>query len=184
MASKATITRHSPLALQNIMSQQTIPNDVFITGNLSTKTMTIPNATVTDATIASNAGVQATKLIHQYQVVHADPSATAASTYKKTIYVVHGANATLVAFVAGCVTPCIGSDTITVKLRKNGTDILTADISLTNAQSAYQLVTAAGFTSTTAVAGDVFEIDITANHSSGTLGAGLFAELVLTETPV
>ncbi len=166
------------------MAQLTIPTDVLIQGNLSAKSISIPASSVGDAQIPSSAGIQATKVIQQYAPQYADPAATTVASVRKTIHVAYGATGTIVAFRAGMVTPCVSPDTVTVKLRKNGTDILSADISLSSSQSAFQTVLASGFTSTAYVAGDVFEVDITANHSSGTLGLGLFAQLVIDETPV
>jgi hypothetical protein len=139
---------------------------------------------VSDANVVGSAGIQASKLIHQYQPVHADPAATTVAANRKTIHVAYGATGTLIAFKAGLITACIGADTVTVKLRKNGTDILSADISLTSATAAFAMLTAAGFTSASYAAGDVFEVDITPVHTSGTLGAGIFCQLITNEAPV
>jgi hypothetical protein len=162
------------------MSQTTIPTDLFVAGNIAGKSMTIPAGAVNDAAVQASAGIQATKLQHQYQPAYAQASATAATSESRVIYAVQGATATVVGFAAGAVTPAVGADTCSVDLKKNGTSILSAPVSLTNAQTARQLVTGA-LSSNSAVAGDVFEVAVTPNHSSGTLPAGVFARLTIHE---
>jgi hypothetical protein len=162
------------------MSQTIIPTDVYAAGNLSAKSFTPPAGCILDSSIAGLAGVQASKLQHQYEKTYQQESATNAVTESRVVHVVQGATATLLAFEAGAIVPETGNDTCTIDCLKNGTSILSAAISLTNTDTARQLHTGA-LTTTTAVAGDVFEVHIVATHNTGTLAKGVFAQLQLRE---
>lgn len=165
------------------MPQITFPVDLFVQGNFNAQGITLPASCVTNSQVAVAAGIAATKLQHRRTRMYADPATTTVASKRQTIHVVYGATGTLIAFRAGMITAAIGADTATIKLRKNGTDILSADISLTSATAAFATLAAAGFTSAGLVAGDVLEVDITPVHSSGTLGVGIFVQLILDEDP-
>ena len=83
--------------------------------------------------------------------------------------------------MADCRVACVGAATITIQVKKNGTNILSASLVIDNANAAFAFESAAGFTSTALVANDVLEVDITAAAGGGTLGQGLFCELVTKE---
>lgn len=163
------------------MSQTLINSDCYINGNLSAKTFTPPSGSVGDAAIAGAAGIDATKLDHQHQDLVTQAHGTAATTERRVIKVVRGATAAVVAFRCGVVVACVGAATISIQLKKNGTNILTAATVLDNTNTAFALEAAAGFTSTSLVANDVLEVDITATAGGGTLGQGLFCELTTRE---
>lgn len=165
------------------MAQTTIPTDVLVLGNLAATTMTVPLGAVSDGQVVGSAGVQATKLQQQRAVVHADTFATTTAALRKAIAVVNGAVGALVSFGAGATTEALGNSTVTVKLYKNGSDILSADITLDDTLTALAVRLAAGFSSTALAAGDVLEIVLTVSAGSGTLPAGFFARLVFTESP-
>jgi len=162
------------------MSQTILPTDLYVNGNVSAKTISLPASTVTDTSVIASAGIQASKLQHQYEDILAQGSAVAATAQTQTVHAVKGATATIVDFSAGAIVVAIGADTCTVDCKKNGTTILTGTISLTNAQSARQLVQGS-LSVTSAVAGDVFEVVITPNHTSGTLANGIFCRLTIRE---
>jgi hypothetical protein len=164
----------------------TIQNDLVVLGNFSAKGVTLPPSSVNDSQVAAAAGIQAQKLQHQYEALFVQYAGTPASTTTATndqlvIHVVRGATATPIDFKAGLVTACTGAATVTVDLWRNGVTILTAVITLNNAQSAYQLVAAAGFSNTSWVVNDVIEVKVTAVAGGGTLGKGLFANLHMRE---
>jgi hypothetical protein len=69
---------------------------------------------------------------------------------------------------------------VTVDLRKNGTTILTSVITISVAQAAYARV-AGAIASAAYIAGDVFELVVTATAGGGTLPQGLFVDTVLRE---
>ena len=108
----------------------------------------------------------------------------AAVTERRVIKVVKGATGTIVNFRAGVVVANVGAATISIRLKKNGTNIDTAALVLDSGNAAFALEAAAGFTSTSLVANDVLEVDITAAAGGGTLGQGLFCELTAREDAV
>jgi len=126
------------------------------------------------------AGLEASKLEHQHRAVYAQESATACADEARVAHVVKGTAGTLKTFKAGCVVACVGDSTITVDLTKDGVSVLTAAISLSVAQAAYQLVEGV-IDSAAVAAGDVLEVVIDGTVGTGTLGLGVFAFVDLHE---
>ena len=89
------------------------------------------------------------------------------------IYTVRGAQATIKAVKAGLLTACIGDATVTVDVKKNGTTILSAAIELSSAEAARE-EKAGTLSVTSAVATDVFEVVVTVDAGTGTLGVNLW----------
>jgi hypothetical protein len=161
------------------MAQSVTQGDLYVNGNLAAASFTAPTGSITDAMIQGNAGIDATKLDHQHQPVYAQPHGTAAITERQVIHVAKSAGE-VVQIQAGVVVACVGAATITVDLRKNGTTVLTGAITIDNGDAAYAEV--AGTVSvTTYVAGDVFEVVVTATAGGGTLGQGLYVAPVFRE---
>jgi hypothetical protein len=157
--------------------------DLTVLGSLVVRTgLKLPTGLITDDMIQAGAGIAYTKTEKQHRATHRQPN-TAAAAETVVLTAIVGLNATVLSFKAGCIVPCIGADTVSVDLKKNGATILTAPISLTSAQAAYAQV-AAAIASAALVAGDVLSVVITPNHSSGTLGTGVFAVLNWKEDPV
>lgn len=166
------------------MAVSTINSDVYVAGTLSAKALAVSAGAVADAQVAAAAGIQATKCQQQHQPWYSQEGGTNAAAERRVVHVVKGATATLVEMVVGAVVAATGNATATIDLKKNGTTILTGTISLTSATAAYATVQPAGYTSTSLVAGDVFEVHVTAvNAGTGTLAKGLFARLVIREDP-
>jgi hypothetical protein len=162
------------------MAQNRLEGNLYVTGNVSAQTVTLPNGTVGDAAVKDNAGIDATKLQHQHRVTFAQESGSTAIAEGRVLHHVRGATGSVVAFAVGCVTPCIGDAAITVDLKNNGASILTAPIELGSGQDAFDTV-AGTIASAGLLAGDVLEIVITVTPGTGTLGEGLFAALTIHE---
>lgn len=166
------------------MAQDTINNDLFINGTLTPIGFNPPSGCIDDGAVEASANIDTTKLKHRFYAQYAQGSAVAAAAAQQVIYVCNAssiADAEIVDFFVGNVVEAGTTTTITVKLLKNGTDILSADITLTNSgPAAYGVVHASGFTSTELVAGDVIEIQIV--RTTGTnYPEGVFATLVVDE---
>lgn len=146
-------------------------------GQLAAKTMTLASGTVTALSVAAAAGIEATKLQHQHQPVYCQDQIAYADT--RVLHVAYG-DGTTVAFKAGIVTAFVGDATATVNLHKNGVSVLSSAITLDNANTA-RVVEAGTINTTSYVAGDVFEVVVTVNAGTGTLGKGLFCHAVLRE---
>lgn len=129
--------------------------------------------------ITGSTPLDAAKVNHEHVKTYAQPNTTA-TTERKTIHTCRGAG-TILAFRAGSVVACIGAATISIRLKKNGTNIDTAALVLDSGNTAFIFENAAGFTSTAVAAGDVLEVDVTATAGGGTLGTGLFCELTTVE---
>ncbi len=160
------------------------PTDVAVQGTVFAQGFQSPNPTITDTMVLQAVPpVNASKLAHQHRITYAQATTATAVTIRQTIQVTYGAAGAVVAFVAGLAgTANVSPASITVDLLKNGTSILTAPISITT--QAVRVLTSAGLASTGTVAGDVFEVNITATVSTGTLGTGLFAALTVNENPL
>ncbi len=118
---------------------------------------------------------------HNFVKVYAQNAACpGASDATVVLHVVKGAAGTIRTFVAGCTSVNVGDSTISVDLKKDGVSILSAAISLSSSQSNYDQVSAT-LSSTAVSAGDVLTVVVTVSEGTGTLGTGLFAEMVLDE---
>lgn len=160
------------------MPQDLINNDLYVNGKFAAKEMTLPSNVVANANVVAAADIDAVKLEHQYEKVLNQNGTAVADT--RAIHLVYGATGSVVAFKAGSVVACTGNATITVDLKKNGTTMLSAVITLDNANTAY-VAEAGTLAGTVLVAGDVLTVVVAVNAGTGALGTGLFAEVVLRE---
>lgn len=163
------------MAYENIV----IPANVNIQGTATFSAVQLPASSVSNtniATPASGSAIAAAKLTHDHRRGYAQESATAAADESRVIYRgIAAAGGTVLKFVAGAVTKAIGDATCTVDLKKNGTTVLSAPISLSSADT--NRVALAGTISTPSyAAGDVFEVVIDGTIGTGTLPKGVFAE--------
>jgi hypothetical protein len=125
--------------------------------------------------------VLASAMAHLHQPVYRqDAACPGAHDAEATIHVALGATGTVLAFKTGLIEPCTGDATITVDLKKNGISILTAEVELTSAHAAYEVV-AAALSSPTLVSGDVLTAVVAVAPGTGALGTGLFAALAVIE---
>jgi hypothetical protein len=141
-------------------SPDIIRNDVVFTGNIAPATITQPPGSITDASIAAAAKVQASKLQHQFEALYAQVSTVNAAAERKVLHVVRGATGTLLDFGAGSVTAAQAGSSCVVDLLKNGTTILSATNTLDNGKANFALVSPAGYSSTALVVGDVLEVEV------------------------
>ncbi len=141
--------------------------------------LALPVNSISDVTVAPDAGIQATKLEHQYELTYGQPN-TAATTITLPLHVVRGATATLESICAGSIVAAIGGASVTVDLKKNGTTCLTGVITLDSGNTAY--IPEAGVVSVSAAVADaVYTLVITATVGGGTLPTGLFVTVKIRE---
>lgn len=156
--------------------------DLYVNGELSSRTMGIPSGTVVDDDVSGSAAIAATKLIQQHMLTYAQESATAAADEARVMHAARGATGTIVSFEIGAVVANIGDSVVDVELLKNGTTVFTTAPQLTSAHTAYELV--AGTIVTSAfVDGDVLEVSINGTVGGGTLADGVFVTLTIREDP-
>lgn len=165
------------------MAFSQIESNLHINGSLTAQSL-IPSAgSVSDAQVAASAAIAVSKQQQQTRAAIGDTFATTTATARRFLYRVTGATGIIDSFKAGNTTINIGAATISIQLKKNGANILSAAIVLDTANVNYVAEAASGFTSTALVVGDVLEVDITATAGGGTLGLGFFAQIVLREDP-
>lgn len=155
-----------------------LEGDWNIVGRLTCGSMVAPANSVANNAIAGTEQITATKLQHQHRAVWAQPNTTATSE-TRVIHVARYAG-TLIDFVAGSIAACAGAATITIDLKKNGTTVLSAVITLDSGNSA-RVVEAGTVTVAPYAAGDVFEIVTVATAGGGTIGTGLFCAATFNE---
>ena len=130
-------------------------------------TTTLPNSTITSDMLNEQ----------KYVFKHAQPN-TAATTETRTLAVILGTTGTAVTFKAGSIAKAVGDSTVTVDLKKNGSSILSAVITLDNANT-NRVLEAGTISSTSLAVGDWLETVITATVGTGTLPTGVFVQLEL-----
>jgi hypothetical protein len=156
-----------------------IDGGLYVGGGFACDTFAAPTGSITDNAILANAKVAASKLRHRYQPVYAQ-SNTAATAETRALYCVLGATGTVTHFRAGVIGVFTGNAVATVDLRKNGASILSAVVTLDNANVA-RVAEAGTVTGGSVVAGDLLEIVTTVNAGTGALGTGLFAIATIEE---
>lgn len=155
--------------------------DHYFSGEVSFRTVNFPAGSLTNAGVASAAAIAAGKLEHQYRATFGQSGAAANAT--QVIYECRGATGTIKSFRAGAIVKAVGDSTVSVDLKKNGTTVLSAPISLASTDT--NRVSKAGTLSvTTLVQGDVLEVVVTTAVGTGTLPSGLFAPLTVNEDAV
>ncbi len=145
------------------------------------QTPTVPAGSWGDTQMGTASPVQCTKLQHQYAPAYAQAHGVAAVTERKVHHVARSAGS-VAAIEAGIVVAAAGAATVTVDLKKNGVSVLTSVVTINNTHAAYAKVVGA-ISSAAYVAGDVFELIVTATAGGGTLPQGLFVDAVYREGP-
>lgn len=142
----------------------TLRGAVIIDGSVA-----LPASSVTNTSVTAAAGIDASKLEHRHRETYSQPNTTATSV-TQVIYTAAAAG-TVNSFKAGSIVACIGAATVTVDLKKNGSTILSAVITLDSSNTAY-VVEAGTINSAAYVAGDMFTIVTVATAGGGTIATG------------
>ena len=125
--------------------------------------------------------ILASAMGHTHQVTYSqDAACPGAHDANVVLHVVCGTAGTVQSFMAGSISASTGNSTIAVDLKLNGTSMLSAVISLTSTEVAYE-VKAGTLSTTTVAAEDVLTVVVTVTEGTGTLGAGVFAVAVIDE---
>jgi len=142
----------------------TLRGSVIVDGTIG-----LPASSVVNASVSASAAIDASKLEHRFRALYTQPNTTATSV-TETIYIAEAAG-TVNLFEAGSIVACIGAATVTVDLKKNGSTILSAVITLDSANTAY-VVESGTINSAAYVAGDWFTIVTVATAGGGTIATG------------
>jgi hypothetical protein len=162
------------------MSTVTYPSDVDLNvrGTLTVGTIVLPdNAVTTSNKIIAGCNISADKTEQRVFPSWQQPN-SAATTETRTLFVARRAG-TINEVVAGSIAAAVGDSTVTLDIKKNGTTILSAVITLdsSNTLRVVELGTISG--SGAFVADDWFEVVIIATINTGTLPTGVFVQMEL-----
>ena len=162
------------------MPLNTIDGDMLVRGDLKISgTAALGTASIGNSEFDLSDPLAAAKQEHQIHKTYGQVHGSAATTERKPFHVARGAGS-VVAVRAGLEVAAVGAATVTIDVRKNGTTILTAVVTLNSANTVY--VAVAGAVAVTAyVAGDVFEVVVVATAGGGTLPQGVFLDFVARE---
>ncbi len=150
--------------------------DVIIRGSLIPSSITLPtDALDTSAKVKAGANISADKTEQRIYPSHAQAN-SAASTETRALFVARRAG-TVNEVIAGSIAKAVGDSTVTLDVKKNGTTILSAVITLDSANTNRIVELGAISGAGTFVAGDWFEVVITATVGTGTLPFGVFCQL-------
>lgn len=170
------------------MAQDLFNNDLHVNGTLSCKAFSAPAGAITDAMVSAAAGIQATKLEHQFPLPYEQLPASAVVAETRDIHIVHGATGSVVSFRAAITgTIATGADrTVNVDLQKSTgagafATILTGTI-LFNNGSALRTVASATISATTLVAGDILRVVVTVAGAAGNQALGLIVTATIRES--
>lgn len=155
--------------------------DLQVRGTLKPDTFDPPVGCIDKEAIEASAGIEATKVQQQVYMEHRQAHGTAVVDKRETIHIATGATGTLVELYATLPVKCVTGATVTVMIKKNGTDVLTAVLTLDDADANYAIVSASNFTDVNYVRDDVFEVVVDATAGGGTVGQGLFVRLIARE---
>lgn len=140
-----------------------------------------PSGCITDDAVVAAALLAYTKL-QQMRVESGNQPNSAATTETRTMAVVVGATGSILSFKAGSIAIAVGAATVTLDLKKNGTTVLSAPITLDTGNTA-RILESATISVPGLVVGDWLEVVITATAGGGTLPTGLFYQLAFYEKP-
>lgn len=148
---------------------------------MATISLQIPAGSIRNADIADSAGIASTKLGHRRNITaYANPTATAVSATVVPCFQLYGTTGTIVGVSASLAAVCTGSDTVSVQIKKNGSNLLASAIAFTVADSTPYAAKTGTPTSSSLVAGDFLEVSITIPVSN-TTGKGIIVRLVIDE---
>lgn len=160
------------------MAQTRIEGDLYVTGNIGSATMSVPDSTIVNADVSASADILSTKLEMQRSFTYSQNGTAASVTIP--VHMVYGATCSLVSIKAGSIVANIGAATVTVDLKKNGSSVLSAVITL-NSSSTARIPQAGTITTAGGVADDFYELVIVATAGGGTLATGLAVTVIWSE---
>jgi hypothetical protein len=154
------------------------PDNVTIAGALSAESINFPAGTISDSAISGTAGIDADKLEHKHRKTYAQSGTATSVTIP--IHLVVGATARRLICSAGSIAIAIGDSTVTIDLKKAGSSVLSGVTTLDSSNTA-RTAESLAVTTSTAVAGNLYELVIVATIGTGTLPTGLFVEFEIDE---
>lgn len=148
-----------------------VESDLIVRGTLRPTGFSAPADCIGDTNFNGSDPLSTGNQDHLHTKEFAQVGTSASET--KVIHYARAAGS-VTGFRAGSVVANIGAATVTVDLKKNGTTVLSAVITLDNANAAYT-AEAGTISSASYVSGDVFTVVTVATAGGGTLATGVYA---------
>src|SRR5690606_15187370 len=166
-----------------------IQGDVIVNGRLRPQRITLPDESINNAAIASDARVEATKLQHQHCLSYQQAGGTDVADDTHLLHIAAGAGSLAGLEVRPVTAPTGGDKAYTVDIQKaadgsnSWTSLLNAPIEISVGQSSadhtrQQAILAA---SPDYAAGDALRLVITTSGSTGSQGQGVLVTVTLRE---
>lgn len=162
--------------------------DVHVAGTLSAKNMVIPDSAVNNADIVASAGIEATKLIHQYALSYNQTTGADVAAAQDFLHTFRSA-ATIVGMdVTPITAPTTGDRTFSVDLHKGSAgsafaSVLSAVVTI-GQTDVDRTQRAATISNSTAVDGDMLKVVVTlTTGSTGNQGKGVLVTVWTREEP-
>lgn len=162
------------------MAANVIDGDCQVRGTLRATSFVAPASSIGGSAINAADPIPASKAEHRIIRTFGQVHGSVATTERRPVHLAYGATGDILSVQAGSVVACAGAATISIDVLKNGTTILSAPIVLDNANTAYAEESGT-LSVTTFAAGDVIEVTVTATAGGGTLGQGVYVNVVMNE---
>jgi hypothetical protein len=165
----------------------TFPGDVRIGGQLVPVDLVIPAGKVTDASVQTAAGIQASKLQQQRTITYRQKTGADVATATEDVHTVRGTTGTAIGVDIVCTTaPTGGNKLFTVDVQKGNqatgfATILTGVVTIDNTKANRQVVEASLVASPTLADDDTLRVVIAASGSTGSQGQGLLVSITTRE---
>lgn len=160
-----------------------IDGDLTVRGTLNVGAISLPANAVDQASqIKAGINIPADKTEQRFFPAWSQPNTTATAE-TRTLFVARRSG-TLNEVIAGSIAKATGDSTITVDIKKNGTTVLSAVITLDSANTNRIVESGSVSGGGTFVAGDWFEVVIAISAGTGTLPTGVFCQLEVDQNGV
>ena len=169
------------------MAQDLINNSLHVNGTLSAKLFTPPDGSISNDAIAGAAGIEATKVVHQWTLPVRQSPGTAVVAATDLLHIARFAGE-IVAIEAATATVATGADrTVTIDLQKSSSggafaSVLTGGIVLDDG-STNRVPVAGTINSPDFVDGDLLQVVVAVAGSAGAQAQGLLVSVTLREHP-
>lgn len=169
------------------MAQDLINNDLHVNGTLSCKTFNAPAGSIGDAAIKATAGIDATKLEHQFDIGLAQPPGTDVVAETRDLRIIHGSSGEVVA-VKAAITGAVatGADrSVTIDLQKGNVatgfaSILASTLPFVSTDT-LRAVKQAAIANPNLAIGDILRLVVTVAGVAGNQAKGLIVSVTLRE---
>lgn len=164
-----------------------IDGDVRVNGSLSSRDMALPEGCVMNDDIQASAGIEATKLIHQYALSYQQTTGADVAAGQAFLHTFRSAASILAMDVTPISVPTTGDKTFSVDLHKGSAGSAFATVlsgAVTIGQTDVDRTQrAATISTTTAIDGDMLKVVVTTTGSTGNQGKGVLVTIWTREEP-